>query len=92
MAANNRNEPTPYHPRPLPPRPESLPVFVTRELRDLEATLTSVLALLPRNASAAPSDPVPGMIRRAVAPWRPVAGQTKDRWVSFDGNAWTYLT
>lgn len=90
MASSSR-VPAPYSPRPTPPLPASLPVFLTRELRDIQETLAGVLALLPQDAVMAPDNPVSGMIRRAVAPWRPVIGQTADRWVSYQAGAWAYL-
>lgn len=60
------------------------------ELRTLQAVLASTQAMITQAATAAPSQPVDGMVRLARAPWRPVAGVTTDAWVYFDSpsNAW----
>lgn len=83
--------PTAYRAPTLPPDPANLPTYLARELRSLERVIDGLLDFLPRDANAAPRNPLVGMIRRAVAPWRPVAGQSSDRWVQYDGTQWTYL-
>lgn len=84
--------PTPYVPRPVPTIDGGDAVYLQRELRALQVSVQSLIFMSPQNASLPPDRPRSGMIRRAVSPWRPVAGQTTDRWVSYDGSAWGYLT
>jgi hypothetical protein len=74
--------PLPYAPRSAPIIPGGEAQYLQQELREIQDTLNGVLDMLPQEASAPPARPRPGMIRRAVAPWRPVGG-TADVWVSW---------
>ena len=73
-----------------PPGDKGLDVYMKRALQQISASITSLLTLTPQVATKAPVPPVVGMQRLAVAPWRPVAGQTADRWVTYYGGAWVY--
>lgn len=83
--------PLPYVPGNLPGAPQGLPRYLQDELRRLEATLQTVILLTPQTATRAPRVPIDGMQRYAKDPWRPVVGQTTDRWVTYVAGAWAYL-
>lgn len=65
--------------------------YLRAQLAAIQTTLDQVLNMLPQVATAAPVRPQAGMIRKAVSPWRPVVGQTTDRWVVYSGTAWEYF-
>lgn len=83
--------PTPFRRGSPPSIPGGDRQFLVEELRRLELTLRDLCDLVPQETNTPPTRPRSGMIRRALAPWRPVVGQTEDAWVSFDGASWTYL-
>lgn len=85
--------PTAYTPRPLPTLGTDLRTYAQRELRDVGDSIGSILLMLPQDAVAVPAKLVHGMIRKAKSPWRPVAGQTTDRWVIYDQDVpgWKYI-
>ncbi len=83
--------PVPYSPRVAPTLPGGEMPYLRQELIAIQATLDGVLALLPQVATIAPSAPHTGMIRKAISPWRPVSGQTSDRWVIYNGTTWDYF-
>lgn len=91
MASTARAYPTPYIASPPPLDPSGLNVYLQKELAALQRTIAGVVVMLPQDAIAAPAKPQDGMIRRSMAPWRPVAGQTADRWVIYLAGAWGYL-
>jgi hypothetical protein len=86
--------PRSYRPRlPAPTEGVAVQRHLAEELRAVQETLEGVLDMLPQSASEAPPRPRNGMIRRAESPWRPVVGQTTDRWVIYDDATpgWSYL-
>lgn len=83
--------PVPYSPRVAPTLPGGEMPYLRQELLSVQTTLDGVLSLLPRVATIAPAVPRVGMIRKAMSPWRPVSGQSSDRWVIYDGLVWTYF-
>ena len=56
------------------------------EFRRLQSTVVVMRDLVPQVATAAPRNPVNGMIRYAKAPWNPLG--TGNRWVQYLGGAW----
>lgn len=65
--------------------------FVLAELAKIQDVFRSTQAMIPQAANKAPSSPQDGMVRLARAPWRPVADQTGDAWVYFDGSSSTWM-
>jgi len=82
--------PTPYRRSTSPSLAGGELRFLMDQLQRLETTLGDLCALCPQEADAAPAAPRSGMQRLARAPWRPVAGQTADAWVYFDGPSSTW--
>lgn len=76
----------------LPLLPGGEGPFAQREFDKLETVLSSHTDMLPQAATKAPSVLADGMIRLARNPWRPVSGQTVDKWVYYDaaGGIWRY--
>jgi hypothetical protein len=83
--------PKPYQTRSPPSLPDPTNSYLTLELRSIQETLRGVLDMMPQDAIAAPAAPREGMMRLAKSPWRPVAGQTADKWVTYVNGAWAYL-
>ena len=65
--------------------------YLAQELTKIQEALQAIQNLTPQQCSIAPPKPLPTMIRFAMAPWRPVAGQTTDKWVTYVNGAWAYL-
>lgn len=86
--------PTPYIPSPLPLMNGGLGPYAQREYDKIHRTLGTVLLLLPQEANEAPRVLMSGMVRLSRAPWWPVAGQTQDAWVYYDGptQTWQFYT
>ena len=85
------NYPTPYRPAAPPTIPGGDRMFFLEEFTKLRRTLAEVQDMLPEKTNAAPGRPREGMVRKALSPWRPVVGQTTDKWVIYNGSAWEYL-
>jgi hypothetical protein len=85
--------PLPYTPSPAPTLDGGDVLWGQQQFDRISATLNSLLALTPQPATAAPKAPQDGMIRLARSPWRPVSGQTADKWVYWDApsGSWLYL-
>lgn len=83
--------PTPYVLGNLPARDDGWPLWTRQELGKVKETLDTLIILTPQAADRAPARLIEGMIRLAKAPWRPVAGQTTDQWVTYVGGAWRYV-
>jgi hypothetical protein len=64
--------------------------YYGQQLSLISISISSLIALTPQAATAAPKTPIDGMVRLARDPWRPVAGQTTDQWVYYDaaGKVW----
>lgn len=82
--------PTPYQRRTPPTGPVS-PEYLRVELTNLQASLNQVIIMLPQAAASAPAQPQQGMMRLALAPWRPLVGTTTDGWVVFNGTDWVAI-
>ena len=83
--------PTAYVRGPAPTSVEGYQTYVANELAKIARSIDSLVALSPQAAIKAPARPIENMIRFAKAPWRPVAGQTTDRWVCYVAGNWAYL-
>lgn len=59
----------------------------------LAEALQSTQRMTPQAATKAPNPPIDGMVRLARWPWWPVAGQTADAWVYYDGegSVWRHI-
>jgi hypothetical protein len=82
--------PTPYQRRTPPTGPVS-PEYLRVELTNIQQTLAQMLSMFPQAATVAPGRPQEGMVRFAMAPWRPIGGTTTDGWVIFNGTAWVAI-
>jgi hypothetical protein len=85
-----KGQPTAYTVGAGPSCDPSSPVYLQNQLRALSATLEQMRQMTPQPATKAPASPVNGMHRLACAPWRPVVGQTTDRWVTYYSGNWIY--
>lgn len=85
--------PTPFQRSPQPLIDGGDGAYLRTELQNVHAAIESTQLFTPCPAIKAPASPVDGMIRLARKPWRPVAGQTVDKWVYYDGvgAVWRYL-
>jgi len=83
--------PSAYTPSSLPTIDGGIPTYTQRELLKIAAALAQTTTLTPQSCDKSPVNPIVGMQRLALAPWRPVSGQTTDRWVTYHGGAWVYL-
>ena len=82
--------PRPYVPRQFPAFRDLTGAsrYVLQDGKDTAATISDLLLAYPQVAVAAPANPSIGWIRKAMAPWRPLSGQTADQWVVFNGTDW----
>jgi hypothetical protein len=84
--------PTPYIRGPAPLSPDGYPVYIGRELDKIAKAIRTLVDLAPQAAIKAPARPIENMIRFAKSPWRPVSGQTQDKWVTYVAGSWNYLS
>lgn len=89
--ASGGTVPTPYGTGPTPIDTTGYQNYVQKELEKIATSLSTICALLPQAATRAPTKPIENMQRFSKDPWRPVAGQTTDRWVTYVNGAWVYL-
>jgi hypothetical protein len=68
-------------------------VYAQQQLGAVQEALQTTQRLTPQQCAAAPAKPFDGMICKAMAPWRPLANQTEDQWVTYDGatSSWKHV-
>lgn len=66
---------------------EGAQVWAYQRIKTLLNSVTALVGCAVSNSMAAPKNPQDGQLVLARSPWRPVAGQTADAWVYFDGAA-----
>lgn len=65
--------------------------YLKTELDRIGAALEDLRLLTPSPATEEPRDKAVPMVRLAMAPWRPLAGQEADAWVFWTGTEWKPL-
>ena len=87
MSVNKTARPVAYLVGTRPVINEDLGAYLAEELRKIANAMKDARELLPQEATTAPDNPRPGMIRYSRDPWRPVGGVV-DLMVYWDGTAW----
>jgi hypothetical protein len=67
--------------------PDFLSNYLQEELRELEASIRSLVDASIQVANTAPESPRKGMVRYAVSPWDPLSNGTQGL-VAYNGTAW----
>lgn len=67
--------------------PDFLANYVQEELRELEASIRSLVDASVQTTDRAPDNPRRGMVRYAVSPWNPLNNGTQGL-VVYNGTAW----
>ena len=72
---------------------EGAQVWAQQRIKSLLNSVASLIQASVSNSMAAPKTPQDCQLLLSRDPWRPVAGQTADAWVYFDGAAgiWRFL-
>lgn len=67
--------------------PELIGNYIQEELREIEASIRSLVDASIQVADRAPPNPRRGMVRYAVSPWNPLSNGTQGL-VVYNGSAW----
>jgi hypothetical protein len=81
---------TAYIRRSTPALPESMRMFITEELRQIEASMRSLIDASPQVLNSAPDALRKGMVRYAVAPWNPLNNGYTGL-VVYNGSSWVQV-
>lgn len=81
---------TPYIRRSTPALPESMRMFLTEELRQIESSIRSTMDATPQVTDIPPDSPRKGMVRYAVTPWNPLNNGYSGL-VVYNGTAWVQV-
>lgn len=92
MAIDDKQNVTlaPYIRRRTPALTESMQIFLTEELRQIESTIQSIADATPQATDTAPQRPRRGMVRYAIAPWDPISSGYSGL-VVYNGSAWVQV-
>ena len=92
MAIDDKQNVTlaPYIRRRTPALPESMQIFLTEELRQIESSIRSLTDATPQVTDNSPDNPRTGMVRYAVSPWDPLSNSYSGL-VVYNGTAWVQV-